>query len=217
MSADKPAISEQSRRELRRCIDYLAGEGRDRDGAIRGLNDWFLNHLIEEGLLEWRKIGMPRARQQYLSEEMKPVEIPEIVTAAEEYQDVSECRKEFNKRETSAQSKLLELMKTHKLKRYNLGGGQAVVVSPSKEKVRLVTETPKNGIRRKRKEKAESGTPDSARISGPLEHDSQDEFVRVVVGEVIESHNQSVDWWKALSDDRRRELFDKRMAKRPKR
>jgi hypothetical protein len=57
-------MQERSRRELKRCIDYLdcpnpldPDHNRGIEGAIAGANDWFFQSLIEEmedGLVRFR-------------------------------------------------------------------------------------------------------------------------------------------------------------------
>jgi hypothetical protein len=164
---------------------------------------------------------MARLKQQYLSDEMKPVKIQEIVDAAEEYEGVRDSRMELTKQEVALQTKLLEVMKKNKLKFYNLGDGRIVeIIFESTEKVKVISE--KSSTKRRKNGNSPpteepTGTPDSARVTGPLEADSKDDFIRLVVGEIIEAHNQSISWWEKLPEEKRRELFDKRLLKRPQR
>lgn len=45
-------ISDRTKQEIRNCLAYLETDGNDKNGAIRGLNDWFFQSLIEEGYLK---------------------------------------------------------------------------------------------------------------------------------------------------------------------
>lgn len=47
-------MTERTKGEIRAAQSYLEGDGLDKDGALRGLNDWFLEGLFEEG---WMATG----------------------------------------------------------------------------------------------------------------------------------------------------------------
>lgn len=44
-------ISDRTKAEIKWCQEYLKGDGEDKEGAVRGLNDWFYQSLVEEGHL----------------------------------------------------------------------------------------------------------------------------------------------------------------------
>lgn len=76
---------------------------------------------------------------------MQPKEIVEIEEKAEEVKELETQRMEIGEREQKARGELLDLMNTHKLKRYDLSEDREVIVEQGERKV---------FVRRKKKAKA---------------------------------------------------------------
>lgn len=46
-------MKEETQKEIRRCLEEYQKESQpDKEGALRGLNDWFLQGLLEDGLID---------------------------------------------------------------------------------------------------------------------------------------------------------------------
>lgn len=79
---------------------------------------------------------MARAKQQFLSDEMKPKKIKEIESAAEELYAVRTERISLNQKEDAAQTTLIAVMEKHKQTVYKVGH-LIVTIEPGKTKAKV--------------------------------------------------------------------------------
>lgn len=69
-----------------------------------------------------------KTRQTYLNG-MESPRLPEVDDAADNYFDLAKEKAKVQEEEDEAKEKLIELMRKHKLKRYETEGGKVVTVS----------------------------------------------------------------------------------------
>lgn len=94
---------------------------------------------------------MGKPVQTYLSKEMEPVQIPELVAAADSYEEIRNERMELTEREVSAQFTLIEAMKKHGLTEYNYettsGQRKRCYVLPGEPKAKVQQIKDKKAVR----------------------------------------------------------------------
>jgi hypothetical protein len=164
------------------------------------------------------KNGGFMAKKQPAFPGMEPPTIKEIEEAAEDYEEKRDQRMEHTKREVSAAAHLLNMLEKHKLLEYRFDGKKAFVIQGGRKvKVRTIKDDTEAGDDGKEahtqktvKEIALATTP--AVVPGPTS-----QFDQMVVGEIVEASNQTMDWWNQLPPARKDFLYGKQLASPPRR
>ena len=164
---------------------------------------------------------MSRASQQFLSEDMKPKTIKEIESAAEELYAIRSERIAMNKKEDDAQTTLITVMEKHKQTVYKLGK-LIVTIEPGKVKAKVkeaaAPDEDEGGDDDKEADRRAVLTVREAALRQPkvLGLAEWKAFDAMVVGEIVEAHNQSLDWWDKQTDARKALLYAAQLMKPPR-
>jgi len=175
-----------------------------------------------------------KPQQPFLSEEMTPKTIKEIEDAAEELHAIRTERIALNRKEEEAQELLIRVMEKHELTVYKLGPLIATL-EPGKTKAKVKEVASKEGPGdgdgddkdtegdTRRLTVREVALAGSGRLDPLAPHAGQvvrfdgSVFDIMVVGEIVEEFNQSLDWFHSLAPAKQKALYDRQLAKPPRR
>lgn len=166
------------------------------------------------------------AKRQPAFPGMEPPTIKEVEEAAEDYEEKRDKRMEHTKREVAAAAHLLNMLEKHNLTEYKFDGKKAFIVAGGKKvKVRTLKEEKDEGDDDK-----EGHTPSQARSPGQTVREAGGtnpaprlvtapvpfDFDVMVVGEIVEEHNETMNWFYDLPGPRQRSLYEKKLASPPR-